>query len=103
MLDICNAHKKAITFLRKKKNTSNIFNLGSKEGISSLQIIKHFENIFKINLIILLKQKRGEPDKLISDINKSKKLLNWKSTKSHHQIIKDTFIWQKKFEKLKKK
>ena len=104
VLDICNAHKKAITFLRKKKNTSNIFNLGSKEGISSLQIIKHFENIFKININYSTKaKKRGEPDKLISDINKSKKLLNWKSTKSHYQIIKDSFIWQKKFEKLKKK
>ena len=103
VLDICKAHKKAISFLRKKQNKSNIFNLGSKEGISAFKIIRNFENIFKIKINYSTKlKKKGEPDKLISDIGKSKKLLNWKSTKTSHQIIKDTFIWQKKFEKLKK-
>ena len=48
-------------------------------------------------------EKQGEPDKLISDTNKSKKLLKWKITKNFDQIIKDSFIWQKKLEKLKEK
>tara|TARA_Y100001970_G_C14231859_1_gene859143 strand:- start:1263 stop:2264 length:1002 start_codon:yes stop_codon:yes gene_type:complete len=103
VLDICKAHKKAISYLKKKENKSNVFNLGSKEGISALKIIKYFENIFKIKIKYSIKaKKRGEPDKLISDINKSEKLLGWKITKNSYQIIKDTFIWQKKFERLKK-
>lgn len=48
-------------------------------------------------------KKKGEPDILVSNVTKSKKLLNWKITKSFNTIIKDTFIWQKKFENLKKK
>jgi UDP-glucose 4-epimerase len=104
VIDICRAHYKAITFLGKKYNKSNIFNLGSKEGISSLNIIKSFEKLFKIKInFSFKKKKKGEPDKLISDTNKSKKLLKWKITKNFDQIIKDSFIWQKKLEKLKEK
>ena len=104
VIDICRAHDKGIKYLNKNNNKSEVFNLGSKIGISSLKIIKLFKNIYKKKLIYSLKpKKKGEPDILVSNVTKSKKLLNWKITKSFNTIIKDTFIWQKKFENLKKK
>ena len=104
VIDICRAHDKGIKYLNKNNNKSEVFNLGSKIGISSLKIIKLFKNIYKKKLIYSLKpKKKGEPDILVSNVTKSKKLLNWKITKSFNTIIKDTFMWQKKFENLKKK
>lgn len=104
VIDICRAHTKAIKFLNKDSNRSEVFNLGSKIGISSLKIIKLFNDIYKKKLIYsLIPKKKGEPDILISDVTKSKKLLNWKTTQSFNNIIKDTFIWQKKLTNLKKK
>ena len=100
VIDICNAHLKALKYLNN--NQSDIFNLGSRKGLSTLSIVKKIQKLIKKKIYINFKsKKKGEPDILISDVKKARKKLKWKTTLSFDEILKDAFEWEKKFIKKK--
>ena len=101
VIDVCIAHIKGLKYLNN--NQSEIFNLGSKKGLSTLSIVKKIQKLINKKISINFKpKKRGEPDILISDANKARKKLKWKTSLSFNKILKDSFEWEKKLVKKKK-
>ncbi len=97
ILDILNAIELSIKYLSKKKNKSNIFNLGSGKCLSVLQIIKacfKFTNLkTKIKYI---KNRKFDVAHLLCDIKKAKKILKWRPKHSNlKKIIFDEIWWYK--------
>ncbi|MDC0216479.1 UDP-glucose 4-epimerase GalE, partial [Candidatus Pelagibacter sp.] len=82
--DICIAHIKAIKYLSlKKNNKSVILNLGSKKGVSAIEIIKKLSKLMQRKIKFNFKKKKiGEPNILISSSEKSKKFLGWSPKKN---------------------
>ena len=97
--DLCNAFYRAIKIFKKEKEIKQIINLGTKNGLSILQIIK----FFKKKLMYEVKKKRtGDNDILVCDNKKAKKILNWKPKNSNlSKIIKDEINWYKFMKKNK--
>ena len=61
ILDICHAINKSIHYLKKNKNNSLIVNLGSKKGLSMLEILKFMKKRFQFNYKFTRKRK-GDND-----------------------------------------
>ena len=71
---------------------------GSGTPTSVLQVIKSFEHYFDMILDFEIENsRRGEPDFLLSNIEKANTILKWMPKRSNIKtILKDTYTWQLK-------
>ncbi len=95
VVDLANAHIKAIEYLNKG-GKSEIINLGTGLGNSVLEIIKKVKKI--TNYKFDLKQttpREGEYAKMIASIKKAKKVLNWQPEQSIETSINSLVKWYK--------
>lgn len=91
--DLANAHWLALNYLLNNKK-SDIFNLGTGNGYSVLEIINKIESITGIKVNKETVERRvGDPAILIADSSKAKKLLNWEANYSIDDIIKTAWYW----------
>lgn len=92
--DLAKAHILALEWLVKNEE-SEIFHIGSGKGTSVLEIIRSIEKTTESSLPLQIQPKRaGEPERLIADIQKAKKLLGWTPDFSDvDSIIESAFKW----------
>jgi len=88
VVDLANAHIKGIKYLDLLDCISMPINLGSKEGYTVQEIIKKCAEVtntkFKINIVA---RRGGDPDVLIANTFRAKKVLKWEPTKHLEDII----------------
>lgn len=76
--DIANGHIRAIDYLFDHPGTREVFNLGTKNGSSVLELISAFEKANNCKIDYEIKgPRRGDPASLIADNRKSRELLRW--------------------------
>jgi UDP-glucose 4-epimerase len=97
VLDLVDAHLKALNYLFKG-NPSDFLNVGTGKGYSVKEIVKMVEKVTGSKLKIEIGPRRkGDPDTLIADNKKIKRILGWKPKYSDLQtIIKTAWVWHKK-------
>lgn len=89
--DLINAHIKAMNHLQKT-NKSDVFNLGSGEGFSVLEMIEAARKVTNHNIPSELSDRRkGDPDILIASNKKAKEILKWEPTKTLEEIIESAW------------
>lgn len=92
VLDLADAHLKALNYLRDS-NSSEIFNLGTGDGYSVLEVIKAAEKVVdkKINVEIA-DRRAGDPAILVASNKKAKDILNWiPKHSSIEEILEDAW------------
>jgi UDP-glucose 4-epimerase len=97
VVDIANAHTKALQYLAGNKNTSNfeIFNLGTGEGVSVIEAIKAFEAVSGKTLNYELGHRRaGDVIAVYADNTKAKKLLGWNPKFNIQDMMKTAWAWE---------
>lgn len=78
------------------KNEFNIFNLGTGNGYSVLEVVKMFEKVSKKKIPYEFAPRRqGDLPILYSDVSKSKKILKWRAEKTLEDMCIDSWNWQK--------
>ena len=89
--DLIDGHIKAYSYINNN-NGFFVWNLGSGKGYSVLEVIDKCSEIFmkKINYKIVTRRK-GDLGEYWSNINKSKKDLNWKPKKNLKNMIIDSY------------
>ena len=94
VVDLAKGHVKAIEYSLKNNGTS-IFNLGTGNGYSVLEIIDAFEkaNDMKVPYVIV-ERRSGDIAECYADASKAEKELNWKAEKDLVQMCKDAWRWQ---------
>jgi UDP-glucose 4-epimerase len=92
--DLADAHLKALNFLDDGK--SDIFNLGTGNGNSVMEMIKTSERITgeKINYEIT-GRRAGDPAVLVADNSKAKNILGWQPEFNLEGIISTAWNWHK--------
>lgn len=94
--DLANAHILALEYL-KKYNKTDFFNLGTNEGNTVKEVFTACENITDKKIKKQIKPRReGDPEILIADNNKAKKLLNWHPVKTLDESIQTAYNWELK-------
>lgn len=98
VVDLANAHIKALNFLFKNKQVKNeFFNIGTGNGTSVLQIIKSFEDVTgeKVNYKIGARRK-GDIRAAYADNKKAKDALDWEPKFSLNDALLSAWNWEKK-------
>ena len=97
--DLADIHIESAKYLLEKKVT-NIFNCGYGKGYSVLDVIKKANKITNNHIKYDFKERRnGDPERLVANVNKLKKYINWyPSNNNLDLIIQSAIDWEKKNE-----
>ena len=95
-IDLADAHLLALEYI-ERENKSNIFNLGSNTGFSVKQMVDTAEKVVGQPIPQQIAPRRGgDPDTLIADSDKARKILNWQPKYDNIEtIIKTAWNWTK--------
>lgn len=86
--DLVDAHFKSLQFL-EKKHDSKIFNIGTRNGYTILELIETLEKIIKKKLNYEIKgRKDGDIEKSVCNPSLAQEVLNWKPQKNINDIFK---------------
>ena len=96
VVDLAIGHIKALEKVFKKTDVY-IYNLGSGEGTSVLQLVNTFESVNKVPIPYKIVPRRsGDVATCYANADKAYKELNWRTTKSIEDMCRDTWNWQSK-------
>ncbi|MGO6513846.1 GDP-mannose 4,6-dehydratase, partial [Streptococcus pneumoniae] len=96
VVDLAIGHIKALEKVSEKTDVY-IYNLGSGEGTSVLQLVNTFESVSKIPIPYKIVPRRlGDVATCYANADKAYKELNWRTTKSIEDMCRDTWNWQSK-------
>ncbi len=97
VMDIANAHTKAIQFMiaSKQKIVSEIFNLGSGKGVTVLELIDAFEKTSGQKLNYSKSDRRpGDVIAVYANNYKSKSLLGWETKYNLEAMMDNAWRWE---------
>ncbi len=96
VLDLADAHFKALIKLEKKELNFEIINIGTGKGYSVLEIIDAFEEVNNVKVPFRFYPRReGDATATFADNTKAKKLLNWLPLRDIKDMCKDSWNYQK--------
>jgi UDP-glucose 4-epimerase len=99
VMDIANAHTKAIQYLFANKNKQNyeVFNLGIGEGVSVFEAINAFEKVTGRSLNYKVAPRReGDVIAIYANNDKAKIRLGWEPKRGIEDIMRTAWDWQVK-------
>lgn len=99
VVDLAKAHVVAIDRLLGEKNKANyeVFNLGTGEGLSVLQVVKGFEKATGIKLNYKIVGRRaGDVEKIWADTTYANEELGWKAEKGLEETLLSAWNWEKR-------
>ena len=95
--DIANAHTKALQYIIEDRNKSNceVFNLGTGNGVSVLELITAFEKVSGLKLNYKIGPRRaGDVIEVYANNNKAKKLLGWETKHDLDSMMDTSWKWE---------
>jgi len=98
VMDLADAHVKALAYLfQQKDNFYDIFNVGTGNGNTVLEVIQTFEKISQQALNYQLGPRRpGDIEKVWASTDKIKKILGWQPKYSLEDSLRDSWNWQQR-------
>ncbi len=78
-------------------NKSDVFNLGTAQGYSNLEILEAAKKVTGIDIPYTIGPRRcGDPDSLVADSSKARKVLGWKPKHENvDDVIATAWNWHK--------
>ena len=97
VVDLANAHVKALDYLNNQSTNPLIVNIGTGIGYSVLDMIKAFEKASGKQVPYKIGQRRqGDIATCYSDSSFAKEVLNWEAKKTIDDMCIDSWKWQNK-------
>lgn len=97
--DIAHAHTLALNYLLEGRNQTNcdVFNLGTGDGLTVLEIIQEFERTSGVKLNYEIGPRRqGDVVAIYANNDKAKKLLGWNPKYNLHDMMDTAWKWELK-------
>ncbi len=96
VVDLAKGHISALEYMENNKGLG-IFNLGTGEGYSVLDIVKTFEKENGVDVPYKIAPRRpGDLATVYSDPKKAEDVLKWKTKYNLSDMVRDSWNWQKK-------
>jgi len=99
IMDLANAHTKALQYLIEKRNEKNceVFNLGIGEGVSVLEAAKAFEKVSGKKLNMRIGPPRaGDVVAIYANHDAASKKLHWSPQYNIEDIMRTAWNWEQK-------
>ena len=97
VVDLAKAHVKSCNRLLddSKKNNYEVYNIGTGNGISVLQIIEAFEKNNEVKLNYRFGNRRyGDAPAMFADVSLAKRILEWQAERGLKEMVTDAWKWQ---------
>tara|TARA_B110000046_G_scaffold28052_1_gene28857 strand:- start:174209 stop:175219 length:1011 start_codon:yes stop_codon:yes gene_type:complete len=95
VVDVAQAHVKALCYFNKMKGNYQVINLGTGNGTTVLEIIKSFEKVSGKKLNYELGPVReGDVETIYADNSKAKKELQWNAKLNIDDMVSTAWKWQ---------
>ncbi len=95
VVDLAKGHVKALKKIEEKAGL-NIYNLGTGNGYSVLEIVNSFEEANGVKVPYEIKERRpGDIAECYADPSKAEKELGWRAEKGILDMCRDSWRWQK--------
>jgi UDP-glucose 4-epimerase len=92
VLDLAQAHIKALDYLEQDKREFNTFNVGTGYGSSVLEVLEQIRKTTAIDFEHEVVERRaGDPARLIADASRIEKVMGWKAENSLVEIIESAW------------
>lgn len=96
VVDLAKAHVIALEKILETESFIDVYNLGTGEGYSVLDVVKAFENATKVKIPYKVVDRRpGDVDETFSDPSKVNNQLGWHADRDLHDMCRDSWLWQK--------
>lgn len=99
VVDLAKAHVAAIDRQVEKKTKASfeVFNLGTGQGASVLDVVKGFEKATGLKLNYAMAPRRpGDVEQIYANATYAEKELNWKAEKTLEETLASAWEWEKK-------
>ena len=99
VVDLARAHVKAIELLNRQSeiNYYDVFNVGTGQGNTVLELIETFEKTNGIKLNYSIGPRRpGDVEKIWAQSDKANSVLQWQTEKTLEDSLRDAWRWQQK-------
>ncbi|WP_128542999.1 UDP-glucose 4-epimerase GalE [Larkinella soli] len=106
VVDLAKAHVQALKLLDGRQETSyyDVFNVGTGDGHTVLELIKTFEEVNHLKLNYSIGPRRpGDVEKIYAQVDKVNQVMGWRAEKSLADSLRDAWRWQQKLEEKSKK
>ncbi|WP_025763805.1 UDP-glucose 4-epimerase GalE [Dyadobacter tibetensis] len=104
VVDLAKAHVKALSLLEQTEasNYYDVFNVGTGEGYTVLNLINTFETVNNLKLNYNIGPRRaGDVEKIYAQADKVNTIMNWKAEKTLAESLRDAWNWQLKITQTK--
>lgn len=96
VVDLAEAHVSALNYSEKMSESIDVFNVGTGEGNTVLELIESFEKINKLKLNYTIGKRRpGDIEAIYTSTSKIESKLGWKAKRGLHACMKDSWEWEK--------
>jgi UDP-glucose 4-epimerase len=96
VVDLADAHVKAIEWLQKHPGEVEFFNIGTGNGQTVLEVIDSFERSTGQKLKYeLVARRQGDIEQIWADTTKVEQVLGWKAKRSLDEMTKSAWEWEK--------
>lgn len=97
VVDLADAHVKAIEWMVPQSNVVEVFNIGTGNGHTVLEVVNSFEKTTGMKLNYALVDRRaGDIEQIWADTSKSEEVLGWKATKTLDDMTLSAWRWQER-------
>lgn len=99
VVDLAKAHVKALDLLESQTDTNyyDVFNVGTGEGYTVLQLINTFEEVNGVKLNYTIGPRReGDVEKIYAQSDKVNNVMKWRAEKTMADALRDAWNWQLK-------
>ena len=92
VMDLAKAHIAALDYLNQDNRQFSVFNVGTGAGSSVLEVMDQIKKTTGIDFELELAPRRaGDPPRLIADVSRINKVMNWKSENSLVEIVESAW------------
>jgi UDP-glucose 4-epimerase len=99
VVDLAKAHVKALDLLESQTVTNyyDVFNVGTGEGYTVLQLIDTFEEVNGVKLNYTIGPRReGDVEQIYAQSDKVNNVMKWRAEKTMADALRDAWNWQLK-------
>jgi UDP-glucose 4-epimerase len=96
VVDLAKAHVKALDYIQAHPdNVFDVFNIGTGQGYTVLEVIQAFEKVNNIRLNYTIGPRRaGDVEKVWANTGKASSVLNWKASLGLEDMVRSSWKWQ---------
>ncbi|MBT8326479.1 MAG: UDP-glucose 4-epimerase GalE [Bacteroidia bacterium] len=99
VVDLADAHVKALEFAESMSTSIDVFNIGTGNGNTVLEVIKAFEQANEMKLNYQIGARRaGDVEQIWADTTKVSNVLGWNARYNLNDMMKHAWKWQENLE-----